>query len=251
MMRLRCLVLLGLLGSSVGAAAATDAPDGRFREAAAHYTATNYAAAEQVYRDLLADGYRQGEVLYNLGNSLFKQGEIGEAILAYREAALLLPRDPDVAANMTFARRSTGALDLAYPWFLDLGLSLSRGAWGWMLTLGYWGAAALVVLGLLMPRTRPAVYRLAGIALLLALVGGAGQAAWWAWERQPEAVVLTDNARTRFAPMEDATPAFALPEGSLVRIEDRKGDWVQVRNGPDAGWLRESAIGRVSPWTSP
>src|SRR5262249_48343930 len=41
---------------------------------------------------------------YNLGNALFKGGKIGLAILNYRRAEFLAPRDPDIAANLAFAR---------------------------------------------------------------------------------------------------------------------------------------------------
>ena len=40
----------------------------------------------------------------NLGNAYFKSGQLGKAIAAYREAEQMSPRDPDVRANLRFAR---------------------------------------------------------------------------------------------------------------------------------------------------
>ena len=43
-------------------------------------------------------------VYFNLGNAFFKQGQIGRAIAAYHSAQTVDPRDPDVRANLGFAR---------------------------------------------------------------------------------------------------------------------------------------------------
>ena len=45
-------------------------------------------------------------MLFNWGNALFKSGQLGRAIAVYRRAEALSPRDPDLRANLQFARNS-------------------------------------------------------------------------------------------------------------------------------------------------
>src|SRR5262249_24984506 len=67
------------------------------------YAAKDYAGAAAAYREALAAGH-DSRAHYNLGNALFKSGKIGEAILNYRRAYALAPRDRDVRDNLAFAR---------------------------------------------------------------------------------------------------------------------------------------------------
>lgn len=56
----------------------------------------------ELYEKTLADRpYRNGYLLYNLGNAYVKQGRIGQAVASYLGARALLPRDADVASNLS------------------------------------------------------------------------------------------------------------------------------------------------------
>ena len=56
---------------------------------------------ERLVRD---DGVRNGKLYYNIGNTYFRLGDIGRAILSYERAALYMPRDGNVRANLEYAR---------------------------------------------------------------------------------------------------------------------------------------------------
>ena len=68
------------------------------------YEAGQYAQAAQAYQQLVNQGYGDGALFYNLGNAHFKQGDYGRAILNYRRAQQLAPRDPDIETNLALAR---------------------------------------------------------------------------------------------------------------------------------------------------
>ena len=78
-----------------------------FMEAQKSYREGHYAQAAQNFEQLLQDGTRNGTLYYNLGNSYFKMGMLGKAILSYRLAELYLPRDEDLNANLRYARQLT------------------------------------------------------------------------------------------------------------------------------------------------
>jgi len=78
-----------------------------FMEAHTYYNEEKYDQAASLYEELTQSGIRNGEIYYNLGNSYFKMGMLGKAILSYRLAELHLPRDEDLKANLSYARQLT------------------------------------------------------------------------------------------------------------------------------------------------
>src|SRR5277367_1043584 len=63
-------------------------------------TPADYRDSAALLESLLADGYRNGAVYYNLGNAYYRAGEYGRAIAAYRKAKPYRPRDPYLEANL-------------------------------------------------------------------------------------------------------------------------------------------------------
>ncbi|MFP4521689.1 MAG: tetratricopeptide repeat protein, partial [Fibrobacterota bacterium] len=50
------------------------------------YTEKNYTAAAEEYRKIISMGVHNSTVYYNLGNALYRSGELGRALLAYEKA---------------------------------------------------------------------------------------------------------------------------------------------------------------------
>ncbi|KPJ60133.1 MAG: hypothetical protein AMJ42_01570 [Deltaproteobacteria bacterium DG_8] len=78
-----------------------------FMEANKYYKEEKYKEAALLYERLIQSGVSNGQIYYNLGNSYFKMGLLGKAILSYRLAELYLPRDEDLKANLRYARQLT------------------------------------------------------------------------------------------------------------------------------------------------
>ncbi|MCQ3980520.1 MAG: hypothetical protein DPW09_44490, partial [Anaerolineae bacterium] len=74
-------------------------PTEAMRVANEDYEAGNYADAASIYEAIIASGLHNSNVYYNLGNAYFKQEDLGRAILNYRRAQRLDPRDADTTAN--------------------------------------------------------------------------------------------------------------------------------------------------------
>ena len=68
------------------------------------YEEGKFAEAVSAYEKLAQSGETSAALYFNLGNAFFKSGQIGRAVAAYRTAEQLTPRDPDVRANLQFAR---------------------------------------------------------------------------------------------------------------------------------------------------
>jgi len=91
------------------------APDPSFSFDAANklYYASKFPDAVAAYENILYSGQKSVALYYNLGNAYFKSGQIGKAIALYRQAQKINPRDPDIRANLQFARNQIQGPTLA------------------------------------------------------------------------------------------------------------------------------------------
>ena len=100
---------LGLVLSihlAASTAPAASSPHTRHRQGINLYDQGNYQKSVTVLEGLFRDGHINGHLLYNLGNAHYRYGNRGAAIAAWLAARELLPRDPDIRANLKFALES-------------------------------------------------------------------------------------------------------------------------------------------------
>lgn len=253
----RILALLLLLGAAPAVAQDALSPQARFHEGAAAYRDGDYERAAQAWREVLAAGEVDGHVLYDLGNASWRLGELGDSILAWRQAQVLLPRDPDIRANLRHAREQ--ARDALEPsshvptiFFWQHSLALSESA-----TLGalLFGGALAALAGLRWRRRRgkqrelaslrPAVLVSAIVGLLLLLSTALTAQALVS---SPAAVVLIPEIVGRSAVGADGVELFVLHEGAELRALELDADHVLLAL-PDGrkGWVPQAAVGLVRP----
>jgi tetratricopeptide (TPR) repeat protein len=223
-------------------------PDVLFEQARAAHVAADYRAAEDAYRALIDQGYATKETWYNLGNTLFHGGRLGEAILAYRRAWLLAPRDADSIANLTLAAQRTGATLPDPTWWGRFAHEASASVWRQVMLAAYWIAALIAIGAVLVPASRRFAKPALVAALAVAGLAALGWSYWKQWHRHPEAVVLHGEHTVRYEPRGTATPYFALAEGSIVRIEDTFDAWMKISADAKQGWIERGAVEPVYPW---
>ncbi len=247
-------LVLGMLG-----AAGDLSPRARFHEGAAAYREGDYASAEVAWREVIAADQVDGHVLYDLGNALWRQGRLGASILAWRQAQVLLPRDPDVRANLRHARAQ--ARDAIEPvghvptiFFWQHSVALGESAILGALLLGF-ALGALAWLrwrrrrrgdgALEFGSLRPAAVT-AGVIGLLLLVSTMLTAR--ALQASPGAVVLLPDVAGRSAVGADGVELFVLHEGAEVRALEIDANHVLL-GLPDGrrGWVPQAAVGLVRP----
>ena len=233
------------------AATALAAPEGvarferTFADAAKAYDENRLPEAIAGWQALADEGQALPEVLFNLGNAYYRHGDLGEAILAYRRAQRLAPRDPDIHANLGFAAQSAGIELPARRPLAALLLDFSRAEWLGFGAVCFWLLAGALAVWIAWPRfrfaARPAAAGLAAL-LLLAL---AGLALHRELDQTPEGVVMTREQKILSSPLETATPLLAVPEGAIVRMRENRGTWVEVELGETRGWLPAAALAPV------
>jgi tetratricopeptide (TPR) repeat protein len=211
-----------------------------FESANKLYEEGKYSEAATAYATLLQTGQTSAALYFNLGNAFFKSGQIGRSIAAYRLAGQMTPRDPDVRANLQFARNQTQ------------GPTLSPGRWQrWLgrLTLNEWtglaaGAAWLWFLLLALRQWRPGLRpALPGYVITAAIAAGllcgCAAAALYETRLTRVAIVIAGDAEVRHGPLAESQTAFTAHDGAELQVLDQKDEWLQVSAGPRRmGWLR-------------
>ena len=106
-MRLLRSITLFLTVSAIAAGAASQAGDELWNKANQAYAAGRFEEAKVDYLQLVQHGAPTGNLFYNLGNSWFKLGDNGRAILNYKRALALEPAEigqPKITGGTTICR---------------------------------------------------------------------------------------------------------------------------------------------------
>ncbi|MFH1865562.1 MAG: hypothetical protein ABIK85_06735 [Candidatus Eisenbacteria bacterium] len=216
-----------------------------FREANDLYAEGDHGAAVGVYETILAGGFLNADVYYNLANARYMNGDIGQAVLGYERALRLDGSHEDAAANLEFVReqladrqvRVGGAVSDALDGFFrraDIGrLAVA-------VSLFYFLAMACVVVGILRGGFHPWLQRAAAVmAILLVVAGGILGYRVHRTSAVREAVVVVADVPVRTGPGDDFVLEFRLHEGTKVRLREARDDWARVSvEGTDLeGWL--------------
>lgn len=207
------------------------------------------AAADAAVGALLDGGATTGDMYFNLGNLRYRQERFSEATLAWRCAEARLPRDPDVQANLEFARRQfkepssvAAAHPVWAPW--QAVLTPSEGQWMGAALLGFgWLVLGASLGGPL--RERAVGLRVpAWIAVILGVVVGAGAIADALVPRI--GVVVTPSTVT--SDLGGGSDLFQLTPGAEVQILDAGGGQILVGVAEGrSGWLPSAAVAVADP----
>jgi len=244
------VVMLSIFLLDAGCLAAeTLSAEALFFEANRAYKDSRYQEAVDGYLRLVADGNVNGHLYYNLGNAYFRSGRLGLAILYYKRAQLLIPRDADLNFNLRYALDQTqdavsppqNFLQQAFFWLEDV--TLKELVWGFAgLNIVFWGILLLRLF------IRPEwTYYVFIVMLIFWLVGGASLALkWHQLKTDRQAVILARQAHVLAGPDANDTVLFKLNEGTSVYRERIEDGWSLIKlSNNKRGWLKSSAIEKI------
>ncbi len=255
-----CLTLLGLWVVNQVPTLAKSSETSATAAADQLYETGQYALAAQAYQQLADQGYTDSALFYNLGNAYYRQGNLGQAILNYRRAGKLAPRDADIQANLEVARGQIASPAARVPGNESLFSRLVNFSRNWLtfnelalLALGLWILLALLVMAFSNSR-RGSEMRAglqyaaltASLALLLTVLG-LGSRLYVDYIR-PEGVIVTNEVNVTSSPNEQGETAFGLPRGAEVEIVEQRGNWVRLilPGQSDAqGWVPALAVEKI------
>ncbi len=217
------------------------------------YINENYTQAIEGYEMILSRSEHSAKLYYNLANALFKDGDLGAAILNYNRALRLSPGDDDIRYNLhTIVEAKTKDKIEAIPqffalvWLSSLRDMISGAAWVAISLLALVVALLALLLYLLSStlNLRKAGFYTSAAAILIFIC--TTWAAYSARERvlsEDEAIVMVSSTAVKSSPDGSATELFILHEGTKLTITEHLDEWVEVviADGKK-GWLESKTI---------
>ena len=248
------ILLLGVVSTVVSQSGIT--PTEAMEEGNERYEAKKFAEAAEIYQTIADVGVSDSSLYFNLGNAYLKSDDLGRAILNYRRAAHLNPRDDDINTNLAIARLQTldrlddaGGTEMgnlvqrAEEW-----LTLTEAA---VIALLLWLiASALLTVAILSRRLRRYALWTAGIFgvfLIVGLLSMANRA--YREYASPAAVIVTPSVDVTSGPgdADQYVVEFTLHTGAEVRVVDTRSGWrrIALPGNNFQGWLPADAIETV------
>ncbi|HXV28151.1 MAG TPA: tetratricopeptide repeat protein, partial [bacterium] len=198
-----------------------------FQQANQEYRAGHFNKAADLYKELLETYPRLAVVYYNLGNSYFREGKLGEAILAYERARYYEPRDEDIQFNLNYAR---GLLEYRVEdkrnWYIRAGEQFLENFTEEEIDLIWLGAFFLFILSwcfmLFFRRGTPWGWRRKFLLWLSVLFFILSIAKEVETRMIRDAIVMAKGTDVRYGPTESDQVAFRLGEGIKVYVVDQR-----------------------------
>jgi hypothetical protein len=213
-----------------------------------------FRSAAQRLSSVAASGLRSGYLEYNLGNCHLQAGDLGQAILHYRRAQLLIPRDPLLADNLTLAR--SRCLTQIQPARQDVVL---RGVFFWHYQTssgerayaagGAYGLTFVLLIARAFVRRRSLLI-VSAVSAAAAAVGGVSLLAdRWTERNEPGAVITQMDVPVYKGPGPGYQRQFEQPlqPGVECVVLERRDRWwrVQLADG-NRGWVEGAAAELVN-----
>lgn len=91
-----------------------------FVKANTAYKENDMTLAQKYYLDILKQGFCNGYLFYNVGNTYLRQGKIGESLFFYELAKKWIPRYPELQENYRIAREQNALPQSQIPLFFQV-----------------------------------------------------------------------------------------------------------------------------------
>lgn len=236
------MILLFIISFGIQTPVYTETAEQRFQDSINLYDQGHYKEASEQLNSLLKEGLINGHILYNLGNSLYRDSRRGAAISAWLAARQLLPRDPNIQANLVYASQENKD---QLSWERQDGLLQTFAFWmPWLSERELFLIASVVLIislllfigSLLKPdivtlRNISRAWAVCSVFLFIAL-------AITIQNRRSPAAITSGQAQVHSAPGERNTVIFELHEGAPVNIDHEESDWYRISlSDGKTGWI--------------
>jgi hypothetical protein len=240
-------------------ARAATAPDQQFAEAQEAFEKGDYRRARTLAESIISDGNVSPTLFQFLGNTRYREGDLGRAALWYQRAALFPPPSAETRQNLAHVHDRTGNLSFPGNSFGDQIIAyLTRSQWLAIAVFCGWTWAIFHLIAYLMVRAGELRVFLVTVAMLALLCGiGSGLC----WYNHPSygklrdlAIVTAPNAAAYTGASVTSGSVINLPPGSEVRKLDDRDKWVYVEipgsQGGDSkrGWVQSDTLSPFWPF---
>lgn len=225
-----------------------------FYKANSLYEKRDYEKASEEYAKILASGVESGPLYFNIGNTFFKMGKTGYAILAYKKAKALMPGDSDLKSNLAYAQSLTEDSALQ-------ALPVNRIAWLFKFPFRDYNlntvAVMLITLYLLLivmgltGIVNPVYKRRLSLIFYPVLIGfiltlGAFSIRYYDEEILTHGIVVAKEAECKYEPIDKSNNYFTLKEGQEVLVLNTRNGWRRIKRlDGKLAWVKSDAVEEI------
>lgn len=246
-LNIRYIVSLVLICLFSAEAVSQQASQDKFNQGVTYFSAGSYKEALQVWTEIYNTGYRSANLNYNIGNACFKLNDIPGAILFYERAYLLSPADENINYNLQIARTLIVDRFQEIPeiffvrWYNFVSLLLSSNTWAIVSLVTF-----LLCLLLLSLYIYSSHYRNKVLGFWFAISFFILSASSLTFSLRNKSLVFDSNKAIISSPLvsgksspdNSGTDLFLLHDGTKVTIEDKVGEWFEIRlSDGNKGWI--------------
>jgi tetratricopeptide (TPR) repeat protein len=251
-------VLLTLFLASLLFAAELDREQ-LFKKGVSQYASEDFPGAIATFLKLTEHDQISWELYYNLGNSYYRNGELGKAIQYWEKAKVHAPSQSDINHNLLMAEQlliDKVVLPEMFPlfrWYKDFQKSFEIGLA--IQIIGILLALMILLLGLLRYRHKMKskslkaanITVLAVFLTLIIVLTSVTIDTNIKRKNERYAIILERSVNILSEPTDDARVLFILHEGSKVKVNKKIEDsWSNISYFDDkVGWIKASAIGEI------
>jgi tetratricopeptide (TPR) repeat protein len=225
-----------------------------FQQANQSYEKGDYSKAVTLYTQIIATGYENGTVYFNLGNAYLKQDQKGLAILNYEKARRLIPLDKELKTNLNLALRGVDEGEIN--WGREFYSLMTHGCpLNWLTassSISFYLLILLIILWVLFPAKvkkdsgKPALWYQISLCFISCILFGFLflTTVTFIDQHQTLAVSIKENVPVLNEPKPEGTTYFNLKEGSRVVVGSTQGDWCLIRRQDGKrGWVEQKNLG--------
>ncbi|MBX2975701.1 MAG: tetratricopeptide repeat protein [Ignavibacteriaceae bacterium] len=219
------------------------------------YKAKNFDSAIELYEKLLSQGTESPELYYNLGNSYFRVGKLGQSILNLEKAHRLSPFDEDIKHNLDFVNsRITDKVEplpkfFLFEWWENFSALLSINGWSY---IGYslYIVTLILIMLFIFNRSGNAKRKLffsvlfTSILLLISILIISSK---WFYDSSNIFAIITDQrVQVKNSPDEKGSDLFIIHDGLKIKIEDSVDEWAKIKlSDGKVGWIKKNQFSQI------
>ena len=223
----------------------------KFQIANARYNDADYSAAIRLYEEIAAEKWQSGYLYYNLGNSYFRAGMIGQSIWAYNKALKLSPRFENIKYNLEIANTKIKDRVTLPPeffiveFYIQLKNNFTFFEWLFMSGLlvficaGFFMFSKVLILNSKVIRSLILILLFSSFVLHLITLD-----IFLEESQETDGIIIFDEVHAFSGPFQgESTKLFTLNEGTRVSVLQNQGSWFEVvlLNG-DKAWIPKEKI---------
>lgn len=229
-------------------------PSQLFYNGNSFYEKRDYNKAVENYIKILDMGIESPNLYYNIGNSYFKLGKIGYAMLYYERARRLEPQDADMKSNLAYAKSFVGNPSFQMPEpkavvsfikkpFADFNLNAVA------ISAFVLYIMVIVILSVFLVNSYIAKkFRIIFVLLAAAFLATLSVFAMRFYDEEflIRGVVVQKSAECKYEPIDKSITFYKLQEGDEVVVLKTRSGWAQIER-PDGkiGWVAREAVEEI------